>query len=182
VSNNDLIVPGFDDEKNDQINIVLKKVTSLPKGLVFELKGHVDTYNSPFFQKRVSKAIRAGFVDLIFNANGLNYLSSTGIGCFAGFLKELKPLGGDVVIMGIQPKVLEIFRLLGFEQFFYFAGSIEEAVRYFSVKKNTQGPFPKAFACPICNRKLKTSKSGKFRCPECKSIIIVNEKAEILLG
>ena len=77
------IVPGFDDEKDDSIKIRLQKIDQ--NGLALFLTGYIDTYNSNFFQKRVGKAIDAGFSRLIFNCGGLNYVSSTGIGSFTAF-------------------------------------------------------------------------------------------------
>ena len=116
--NNNDIVPGFDDEKDDSLKIRLQKVDSVDNCLTLFLTGYIDTYNSNFFQKRVGKAIEAGFIRLIFNCGGLNYVSSTGIGSFTAFLKAVKPRGGDIVLLEIQPKVYEVFQLLGFSQFF----------------------------------------------------------------
>jgi anti-sigma B factor antagonist len=179
---NNLIIPGFDDERNEQITITLKKVDSVPNCIVFELKGHVDTYNSPFFQRQVQKAINADFINLIFNANGLNYLSSTGIGCFTAFLKAVKPKDGNVVFFGMPDKVMEIFKLLGFEQFFSFSRDIEDSIRFLKAKSNKSTLFPKVFECPVCDKKLKANKGGKYRCPNCKTVLAVSDKGEIFLG
>ena len=101
---NNEIVPGFDDEKDDSLKIKLQKVESDTNCLVLYLTGYIDTYNSNSFQKRISRAVDSGFIKLIFNCNGLNYVSSTGIGSFTAFLKTVKPKGGDLVLLEIQPK------------------------------------------------------------------------------
>jgi anti-anti-sigma factor len=102
------------------------------------LNGRIDTDNSAYFQKHIQKLVEAGFTRLIFNCAGLNYVSSTGIGSFTSFLKVLKPKGGDLVLLEIQPKVHEVFQLLGFSQFFAIKKSLEEAVDFFhsEVKKD----------------------------------------------
>jgi len=148
------------------------------------LTGYIDTYNSNFFQKRIQKAIEANFVRLIFQCASLNYVSSTGIGSFTTFLKAVKPQGGDLVMMDIQPKVYEVFQLLGFSQFFNIVDNIEDAVSFFHSTPVKEKPaiFPKVVACPICYKKLKAVKAGRFRCSECKSILAIDEAGQILLG
>jgi anti-anti-sigma factor len=181
--NND-IVPGFDDEKDDSLKIRLQKIEEAPGCLVLYLTGYIDTYNSNYFQKRVAKTIEGGFIRLIFHCAGLNYVSSTGIGSFTAFLKAVKPRGGDLVLLEIQPKVYEVFQLLGFSQFFNIKESLEEAVGFFAQKGvgAQVGPFPKIFKCPICSKKLKASKAGRFRCSECKTILAIDNAGQVLLG
>jgi anti-sigma B factor antagonist len=120
----------------------------------------------------------------VFHCAGLNYVSSTGIGSFTAFLKAVKPRGGDLVLLEIQPKVYEVFQLLGFSQFFNIKENLEEAVSFFAQKGEgpQAGPFPKIFKCPICSKKLKASKAGRFRCSECKTILAIDNAGQVLLG
>jgi anti-sigma B factor antagonist len=183
MSNND-IVPGFDDEKDDSLKIRLQKIDSIDGCLLIFLTGYIDTYNSNFFQKRVTKAIESGFTLLIFNCSGLNYVSSTGIGSFTAFLKAVKPRGGDLVLLEIQPKVYEVFQLLGFSQFFNIKDNIDEAIEFFSKTgtSTTSDIFPKIFKCPICSKKLKATKPGRYRCSECKTILAIDKNGQVFLG
>ncbi|MDR2702494.1 MAG: STAS domain-containing protein [Spirochaetaceae bacterium] len=181
--NND-IVNGFDDEKDDSLKIKLQQVNEVEGCLVLYLTGYIDTYNSNYFQKRVQKAIEAGFIRLVFQCNGLNYVSSTGIGSFTAFLKSVKPRGGDLVLLEIQPKVYEVFQLLGFSQFFNIKDNLEDSVSFFKTGKTTESVslFPKVFSCPICSKKLKALKSGRFRCSECKTILAIDNGGQVFLG
>jgi anti-sigma B factor antagonist len=183
--NND-IIQGFDDEKEDSIKIRLQKIedTQVKGCLVLYLTGYIDTYNSNSFQKRVNRAIDAGFIRLIFHFSGLNYLSSTGIGSFTAFLKTVKPRGGDLVLLEIQPKVYEVFQLLGFSQFFNIKENLDEAVSFFAAKgEEGKGTvFPRIFKCPICNRRLRAHKAGRFRCSECKTILTLADTGAVTLG
>lgn len=182
MSNND-IVPGFDDEKDDSLRISLEKIDSLQNGLRVYLTGYIDTYNSSFFQKKIAKVIDAGFINLIFNCSALNYVSSTGIGSFTSFLKMLKPKGGDLVLLEIQPKVYEVFQLLGFSQFFNIKDSAEDALSVFHQGEPiVENVFPKVFSCPTCSKRLRATRAGRFRCSECKSIISIDDKGTVSLG
>ena len=183
MANND-IVAGFDDEKDDSLKIRIERIDEAPRCLLLILTGYIDTYNSNFFQKRIQKAIESGFVRLIFQCSGLNYVSSTGIGSFTTFLKAVKPQGGDLVLLDIQPKVYEVFQLLGFSQFFNIRDSLEESIVFFNTEQPQERPsvFPKIVSCPICYKKLKAVKPGRFRCSECKSILAIDDSGQVLLG
>lgn len=183
MSNND-IVPGFDEEKDESLKIRLQKIDGTEGCLVLYLTGYIDTYNSNFFQKRVNRAIEAGFTKLIFHCSGLNYVSSTGIGSFTAFLKAVKPRSGDLVLLEIQPKVYEVFQLLGFAQFFNIKDNLDEAVEFFSKGSASSDTdiFPKIFKCPICSTRLRASKPGRFRCSNCKTILAIDNSGQIFLG
>ena len=184
MATNNSIVPGFDDEKDDILKIMLEKIPTVPNGIILYLNGYIDTYNSSFFQKRISKVVESGFINIVFNCMALNYVSSTGIGSFTAFLKMVKPKGGDIILLEIQPKVYEVFQLLGFSQFFNIKDTIEDAVSFFSNndKPEEASIFPKIFTCPVCSKKLKATKPGRFRCSECKSILAINSQGTVSLG
>jgi anti-anti-sigma factor len=182
---NNEIIPRFDDDRDETLKIRLEKVPGVQGCLVLILNGYIDTYNSNYFQKQVQRAIEAGFIRLIFHCSGLTYVSSTGIGSFTAFLKAVKPKGGDLVLLEIQPKVYEVFQLLGFSQFFNIIDNLESSIGFFRgnvFEEEEPDPFPKVFPCPICSKKLKAVKAWRFRCSECKSILAINDMGIISLG
>ncbi|MCH5290692.1 MAG: anti-sigma factor antagonist [Treponema sp.] len=180
---NDDLVPDFNNDRDESLKITLDKVAEVNNCLIVNLNGYIDTYNSVFFQKQVGKIVSAGFVNLIFSCSNLNYVSSTGIGSFTAFLKLIKPKGGDIVLLNIQPKVYEVFQLLGFCQFFNIKDSIHDAVDFFKHgAPAATSVFPNVFACPVCSKRLKATKSGRFRCSECKSILAIDQQGHVFLG
>ena len=46
MSNNDNLVPGFNEEKDESLKINLERITDISEGLVLYLNGYIDTYNS----------------------------------------------------------------------------------------------------------------------------------------
>ena len=160
-----------------------EKLAEVDNCLTVYLNGYIDTYNSSFFQKRIAKVVEAGFTNLIFNCASLNYVSSTGIGSFTAFLKMVKPKGGDIVLLEIQPKVYEVFQLLGFSQFFNIKDSMSDAINFFKQGAPVaESVFPKVFSCPVCSKRLKATRSGRFRCSECKSILAIDQQGQVFLG
>ncbi|QTQ13301.1 anti-sigma factor antagonist [Treponema parvum] len=180
---NNNLVPGFDDEKDDSIKITLERIAEVPNCLSVHLNGYIDTYNSSFFQKRIAKVVEAGYINLVFNCSALNYVSSTGIGSFTAFLKLVKSKGGDIVLLEIQPKVFEVFQLLGFSQFFNIKNTYADSIELFkSGRPEVNTVFPVIFSCPVCSKRLKATRSGRFRCSECKSILTVDAQGQCSLG
>ncbi|VDA99660.1 anti-anti-sigma factor [Olavius algarvensis spirochete endosymbiont] len=182
--NNDEIVSGFDIETDDSLKIRLQRIDSVKGCLVLYMAGYIDTYNSNLFQKRVMKAIDSGYKKLIFHCGNLTYVSSTGIGSFTHFLKTVKPRDGELVLLEIQPKVYEVFQLLGFSQFFNIKDNLDDAVSFFGSKSVLEvgNVFPKIFRCPICSKKLKAVRAGRFRCSECKTVLAIDNSAQVFLG
>ena len=184
MANNNEIVSGFDIESDDSLKIRLQKINSLKGCLILYMAGYIDTYNSNLFQKRVTKAIDAGYKRLIFHCGNLTYISSTGIGSFTHLLKTVKPRDGELVLLEIQPKVYEVFQLLGFSQFFNIKDNLDDAISFFGSKNDLRvdNVFPKLFRCPICSKKLKAVRAGRFRCGECKTILAIDNSGQVFLG
>lgn len=184
MESNNSIVSGFDNDKDDSLKITLKKIPGLSSGCMVDLEGYIDTYNSSFFQKQLTKVIGAGYFNLLFNCGGLSYVSSTGLGSFTILLKMVKVKGGDIVLAAVQEKVSEVFQILGFSQFFNLKATVEEALEFFSQEEGASPAqiFPKALTCPSCGKIVQATRPGRFRCTNCKAIITITEQGGITLG
>lgn len=169
----------------DSLKITPMQVGDAADTVQLVLNGYLDTYNSPEFQSHINNLINTGIQCIVFNCNGLNYISSTGIGAFTAFLKLMKSKKGDMALFGLQKKVMEVFQLLGFTKFFKIAEDLDRAMLLLkgenvvepSVNTN-ENVFPLIFQCPHCRKKLKTAKPGKFRCSGCKEVIVVDENGK----
>jgi anti-anti-sigma factor len=174
----------------DSLKITPMQVGGDGKTVQLILTGYLDTYNSPEFQMHVNQLIDSGINRIIFNCNGLNYISSTGIGAFTAFLKNLKQKKGDMVLFGLQNKVIDVFQLLGFTKFFKIAEDLDLALGMLEgtgagapagglAEAEAVPLFPLIFECPHCAKKLKASKPGKYRCSGCRGIIKVDEQGTV---
>ena len=183
VDSNNSIVSGFDNDKDDSLKITLKQISGVSSGCMVCLEGYIDTYNSSFFQKQLTKVIGAGYYNLLFDCGGLSYVSSTGLGSFTILLKMVKVKGGDIVLSAVQEKVSEVFQILGFSQFFNIKATVEEALEYYTHSEVAPTQiFPKALTCPSCGKIVQATRAGRFRCTNCKSIITITEQGGITLG
>ncbi len=179
-----LIVPGFDEQKCNHVEMKLQKIDAVDECLAIHLAGYIDSYNSLSFEKKIGKVIEAGFIRLVFSCEAVNYISSTGIGSFTTLLSCIKKKGGDMVLINVQPKVRNVFEVLGFSRFFQFADNLNEAYGLFLGKRESKkdAVFPKILNCPICLKRWKAPRSGRFRCADCKAIFVINDKGDVFLG
>jgi len=113
---------------------------------------------------------------IVFDMSGINYMSSTAFGMFVKLLKSCKNKNIELYIMNISPKVLSVFKLLGFSNFFNFISSYDDIKHKVEKIENV---FPFTGKCEICEKKFKITKPGKFRCPACRGIFKVNDIGEI---
>lgn len=124
------IVPGFEEELDDCLNIEAKKISDITNACSLKLTGYIDTYNSAFFQKKTDMLISGGYKNFLLDCSDLNYVSSTGIGSLATFLRTTQSKGGHLVLVALQQNVLEVFTILGFTQFFTVKATEAEALEY----------------------------------------------------
>ena len=178
--NND-IVQGFDSEKNETITLTLRTIPDLDGGLVVSAAGYVDTYNVEFFRKQLVKAVDAGFPRIVIEMDDVSQVSSAGMGAFTFLLRLTRSRNGDLVLNGIQPRVHAIFQLLGFSRFFAFTEKLEESTARLSQSALAR-TFPMTFRCPVCGSRRKASKAGRFRCGECRTILVIDKATTVRLG
>lgn len=178
----DIYIPGFDDGFDKNLKFDLDSIPGVTRSVVIFLKGQIDNFNASFFQEKLNRVIESRYRNIVFRCAALEYVSSTGIGIFTKFFSEIRNRGGNVVFMDLQPKVYEVFQLLGFTHFFNIKASIEEAIEFLTDDKNIKlSTFPLSFECPLCNAKLRTTHEGRFRCSNCKAIISVSNEGKISL-
>jgi anti-sigma B factor antagonist len=68
---------------------------------------------------------------LVLEVSDLTYISSAGIGCFIGIIKQIRSKGGDIHFYNMAPKVLRVFKLLDMDEFFKFFTDFEKSINEF---------------------------------------------------
>ncbi|MGH7441630.1 MAG: STAS domain-containing protein [bacterium] len=98
---------------------------------LWRLRGHLDAVTVRSLEADFDREVKAGHVRWVVNLEGLEYISSAGLGSFIGVLSELRSRGGGIVFMGLSPKIGKIFGMLGFTRVFRVVVSEAEAVASF---------------------------------------------------
>lgn len=162
----------------DSLKLIITEIPNNNDAVILRLDGLIDTYNSSILQKEVLDTL-SSYTKVIFDCSKLTYVSSTGIGTFTVFLKNIKEKNGTIILTSLQQKVLEIFQLLGFSKFFTIIDTLDESLKTLGITSSKESYFPKVLECPSCSKKLKASKPGKFRCIQCNGIICISPNGSI---
>lgn len=99
--------------------------------VILELEGYLDAHTAPEFEKAVQQEIDTGNHRLIADCASLTYISSAGLGVFMTFIEDIRAAGGDLKICGLQPKVAQVFEILGFESIFDIVPARADAEKKF---------------------------------------------------
>jgi len=171
------MINGFYDVKDKVLDLRLEDFEDI---VIVHMSGELNTYNSDFFTKRIQLLLNSSYNKFIFSMAKISYVSSTGIGAFSGILRIVsKTHEREMALANVSSRVFEVFQLLGFSTFFNKFDNISNAISYF--KSGINPIFPAVLSCPTCFHKLKASKSGKFRCPSCKKVVIIDSNGSIFL-
>ncbi len=105
---------------------------------VLDLKGELDAHTASELEAAIKKCQDDNIHRIIVNGSNLSYISSAGLGVFMAYIEDLRANGGDIKIAALQPKVYNVFDLLGFPMLFDIMGTEQEAIEKFGVQ-NTAG-------------------------------------------
>lgn len=96
---------------------------------VLKIEGRIDTVHSGDLEKEVNKLFDSGEKHLIFNCEGMNYISSSGLRVFLVAQKKVLSEMGKLYLCNMQPAIQEIFRISGFSNLFKIFATQEEALQ-----------------------------------------------------
>lgn len=157
------------------------RLTERSDTIIISITGQLDSFNSDGFQKAM-RFITPDYKNIIFNMANCSFVASTGIGAFVFIFKTMKEKDGKVLFAHISPKIYEVFQLLGFTSFFPFLETVQDCLKNLENDEKKKEIFPFIFKCPVCNKKLRAQKNGRFRCKGCKTIISIDSFGNIRKG
>ncbi|HSM48326.1 MAG TPA: STAS domain-containing protein [Draconibacterium sp.] len=96
---------------------------------VLKIKGRIDTVHSGDLEKEVNQLFEGGEKHLIFNCDGMNYISSSGLRVFLVAQKKAIAMNGKLFLCNMQPAIQDIFRISGFSNLFRIVATQEEALQ-----------------------------------------------------
>lgn len=99
--------------------------------VVVRLAGRIDHLNADAFRTALLpylEACKAGGDRLLFDLSALDYISSSGLQVLMLAAKQVKPVGGEIAVAGLQPVIREIFEISRFERVFPIHTSISEGL------------------------------------------------------
>jgi anti-sigma B factor antagonist len=95
---------------------------------VVNVKGSLDAHTFLAFQKELENTLRANDAKVVLDCDGLDYMSSAGLGVLKKYVHDFRGRGGDIRIARVPEKVGNIIKLLGFSKVFKIFSTLDEAV------------------------------------------------------
>jgi len=82
------------------------------------ISGKMDAVTAPDFESALSGIIAQGELKLLIDLSGLEYISSAGLRAILVVAKELRGKEGEMLFVGLQDRVQDVFRISGFYSIF----------------------------------------------------------------
>lgn len=82
--------------------------------LIVRLRGELDHHTADTVRLRMDEAISRGKTDhLVLSLKDLEFMDSSGLGVILGRYKQIKSIGGKMVVCDVNPSVYRLFDMSG---------------------------------------------------------------------
>ncbi len=102
-------------------------------------RGFINAHTVRLFEGELRRLVEQGRFQIVLNCADLAYIASAGLGAILGSIEEIRERGGDLRLSELNPTVLGIFEMLGFDRLYRIYASEWEAVSSFA---SPEGPGP----------------------------------------
>ncbi|HRS01749.1 MAG TPA: STAS domain-containing protein [Bacteroidota bacterium] len=117
--------------KENEITIITSKDDDIS---ILQIIGFLDAHTANSLENAIEKLINEDNFKIICDCTELEYISSAGFGVFMEFIEELRANGGDLKFTGLNPKLKNLFELLGFNVLFEIEDDIKKLKSDFTKK------------------------------------------------
>jgi anti-sigma B factor antagonist len=93
-----------------------------------EIEGEIDARTAGDLDKALSDLLAQGRGRLVLDCTRLGYISSAGLRAILRAHQAARSLGGETRLFGLNPYVLKVFEMAGFDQMLRIAATRQEAV------------------------------------------------------
>lgn len=102
---------------------------SRPGIVVGRVEGEVDLHNSPSLRGEINHALKGMKTEkLVLNLSKVPYMDSSGIAVLVETLKELRKVGGKLVLTELQPRVRGVLEIARLDSIFHIAADDQAAM------------------------------------------------------
>lgn len=95
---------------------------------VVAVAGEVELHSAAQLRAALLEACAVEAPCVVVDLSGVNFMDSSGIGVIVGALKRARERGGNLSLVGLQPRVRRIFEITGLLGALPFYATVDEAV------------------------------------------------------
>lgn len=96
------------------MNIIERRLDNV---VVFVLDGRIDSDGAQALEEALHSRFEAGEYRLILDLTGVPYINSVALRTLAEAILTCRAQGGDVKLVGLQPKVRRVLQIVGFDRY-----------------------------------------------------------------
>ncbi|HCX76919.1 MAG TPA: anti-sigma F factor antagonist [Algoriphagus sp.] len=96
---------------------------------ILRIQGEIDASNSVQLDESIRSLADNGAKSILVDGSDLEYISSAGLGVFMSYLEDFQEQGVSLKILALDPKVFEVFKILGLDQLISIFPTKEEAIQ-----------------------------------------------------
>lgn len=92
--------------------------------------GRLDSISSPLLSNTLNEQLRLGHAALIIDLSEVDYVSSSGLKVLAAVWRDTRERKGNLMLVGLNPRLQEIFDMVGFTTFFDVFPDLDHALAH----------------------------------------------------
>jgi anti-sigma B factor antagonist len=92
------------------------------------LDGRLDASNAQTLKESLEQLIDGGITQLVVDLAGVPFIDSAGLAALVSILKTTRRVGGNVLLIGVQPQARTVFSLTMLDQVFAIYPNVEAAL------------------------------------------------------
>jgi anti-anti-sigma factor len=123
------------------LSLQTRNLNADPEILALTVVGSVEISTLSQMENEMRKLQEEGHLRVVVDLAGLDYISSSGLGAFLGMVDHFRKGGGDLVFVGLTPKIHKIFSVVGFLRVLTVKPTVKDGVdQLMSQAKKPTGP------------------------------------------
>ncbi|MFE4860716.1 STAS domain-containing protein [Streptomyces sp. NPDC056670] len=95
---------------------------------VVAASGELDHHTAPELTRVIQETPFGPEVPVLIDLSGLTYCDSTGITVLIGADRRARAAGAPLSLVGVNPDLMHVFRIIGLDQLFNFQPTVEDAI------------------------------------------------------
>lgn len=99
-----------------------------PQGIwLVGARGRLDQSLTPQLHDRLLNLLDNGRYRIMVDLSGVTYINSGGLRCLVSAWRKARAEEGDVVLFGLNGRILDVFKMAGFDKVFHIVATSLEA-------------------------------------------------------
>lgn len=96
--------------------------------VLLSVTGQIDSHTSSQLEDALNTELIAGHFRIIVAFDNVTYISSSGLKVLVTAWRKAHDANGDVLITGLQPRIREVFEMIGFDMMFSIYDTVPSAI------------------------------------------------------